>query len=336
VARLDRLNAAVGARRSRLLGPAGLRALALHPGAESRLGALRAGPWGDGLPASDRPSLEALEAGLRESQRREAARLLRWAEGRSARAALQAFFRLAESDATTSLLRGLSAGASPGQIVAAAPPASPAFEAWLREAATLGSIEALLERLRSDGHPLAGPLGEAAALRPRLGLWPLEAAVTRVAVSAARQAAGRRGEDARVLAEHLSDRADLGNAALLLTLAGSGPQPELGLLAIPGGRRLPSEAVAALAGAPLDAVARGLSAAFGIAPGLASPWELELALEGALARQARREARARPFSIAVPIAYLLDRRSEARRIAVLLRGSAVELPPDELLGLLEA
>jgi V/A-type H+-transporting ATPase subunit C len=236
----------------------------------------------------------------------------------------------------TALLRGLAAGAAPARIIAAAPPGSPALEGWLRAAAGDGSVEALLERLRTERHPLAEPLAEALPLRPRLGLWPLEAAVTRFSLAAARATVRRCREDGRVLAGHLADRTDLANAALLLTLAGAGPQADVTRLVLPDGRRLPADAVVALAGAPPEEVARGLATAFGIELTAPSPWGVELALDGVLARLARREARARPFSVAVPIAFLLDRRDEARRIALLLRGAAIELPPAELLELLEA
>jgi vacuolar-type H+-ATPase subunit C/Vma6 len=69
---------------------------------------------------------------------------------------------------------------------------------------------------------------------------------------------------------------------------------------------------------------------------LARPWQADRALERAMVAILHQEARRRPLSIAVPLAYLAARREEVRRVALLLRGAALELPGDEILDLAEA
>jgi V/A-type H+/Na+-transporting ATPase subunit C len=337
VARLDLVNARVAARRTRLLGPAGLRDLAARSTLEARLALLRTGGWAAAVPAEGEASgLEAVEAGLRRAQQGEAGWLLGQVEGTVARGVLAAFLGLAEADALNAVLRGVAAGTALEQILAAAPATPGLDEGPLRAAAAAPSVEAVVEVLAGAGHRFAAALAAALPQRDQLGLAPLELAVERAAVAEARAATRWAGEDGRVLRAHLSDRVDVRNAALLLGLAGSGTPPGAEGLFLDGGRRLAVARLVSLAGAPVAEVLAALGPAFTGAMALATPWGAELALERAALERVRREARARPLSVAVPVAYLLERRSEARRIAVLLRGSAFELPTGQVLDLLEA
>jgi V/A-type H+/Na+-transporting ATPase subunit C len=337
VARLDLVNARVGARRTRLLGPGGLRDLAARPTLEARLALLRTSGWAAAVPAKgEATGLETLEAGLRQAQRREAGWLLGQVEGAAARHVLAAFLALAEADAVNAVLRGVAGGGALEQTLAAAPPTPGLDEALLRAAAATPSVEAAVEVLAGAGHRFAPALAEALPQRAQLGLAPLELAVERAAAASARAATRWAGEDGRVLRAYLSDRVDVRNAALLLALAGSGRPPAPDGLFLEGGRRLDLPRLVALAGSPLADVLSALAASFAGASALATPWGAELALERTVLEVVRREARARPLSVAVPVAYLLERRSEARRIAVLLRGAAFELPAAQVLDLLEA
>jgi V/A-type H+-transporting ATPase subunit C len=337
VARLDLVNARVSARRTRLLGPGGLRELASRPTLEARLALLRSGGWAAAVPAeAEAVGIEALEAGLRRTQRLESAWLLGQVEGAAARRVLAAFLGLAEADAVNAVLRGVEGRAALEQALAAAPGTPGLDEAPLRAAAAAPSVEAAVEALAGAGHRFAPALAAALPERARLGLAPLELAVERAAVAAAAASTRCAGEDGRVLREHLADRIDVRNAALLLALAGGGLPPDAGSLFLEGGRRLAVPRLVSLAGAPLGEVLAALSAATSGAPAMATPWGAELSLERVVLESARRAARARPLSVAVPLAYLLERRDEARRIAVLLRGSAFELPAEQVLDLLEA
>lgn len=338
MARLDLLNARVAARRSRLLGARGLRELALRAGLAARLEALRAGPWGAGLPDGAAPPLGEVEAALRESQRREAAWLAGLAEGAAAGRALRALLALDDADAVKALLRGVAAAAPPERILAAAP-ASPGLPAaLLARAAAAGGVAGAVAALRASGHPLAPALAAALEAPGGWGLARLEAAADQAAAAAAWRVARGAGADGAALAHHLAERADAWNARLLLAVAGAGPRAqEARDLVHPGGTRLPPAVAAPLLGAPHEAVHAAVAAAWpGLAAALGDPAAAELALERRLLVAARRAARAAPLSLAVPIAYLLERRAEGRRIALLLRADAFALPADEVLGLLEA
>jgi V/A-type H+-transporting ATPase subunit C len=337
VARLDGLNARIGARRSRLLGPAGLRDLLARPTLEGRLELLARTSWGGALPAGvargDDP-LGAVEAALRGAVHAEALRMVERAEGARPRALLTAFLELDAPQALKVVLRGVVAGAPPDRIAAMAPPAPSLPPVRVRELAAAPRVEAVAEALSAQGHPLAPALAAALAARAEHGLLPLEVALDRAAGVAARAACALGGEDGRILAGHLADLADARNAATLLALAGAPPSADL---FVEGGTRLPAAAFGRLAGAEAPALRAALAAVFpGGAAALARPWSAERALERALAARLHRAARARPLSIAVPLAYLAARRAEARRIAVVLRGAALGLPGDEILDLAEA
>jgi len=340
VARLDRLVGRLGARRARLLGAAGLRDLGARGATEARVAALRRGPWAGAVPADGPvPPQAAVEAGLRALLADEAEALLAEVEGSAARRVLAAFLSLDEAAAVKALLRGVAAGAPPERILAAAPPGPGLPTPLLRRAAAAADVEGAVAALEAAGHPLAAALRGALPRRDHDGLLPLEAAVDRAAFERALAAAGARGagEDGRVLRDHLAGAADAANAALLLSLAGAGPRraDEVAPLVRPGGRRLAEAEVLRLAGAPAEAVRGALARVFPALAGAAAPWADDLALERSLLVAARRAARARPLSAALAIAYLLDRRAEARRLALLLRGTALELPAEALLPLLE-
>jgi len=340
VARLDRLVGRLGARRARLLGAEGLRALGARGATEARLSALRQGPWAGAIPADGPlPPPDALEARLRALLREEAELLLGEVEGAAARRVLAAFLALDEAATVKALLRGVVAGAPPGRILAAAPPGPGLSTGLLQRAAGAADVEGVVAALEAGGHPLAATLREALPRRDHDGLLPLEAAIDRAAFLRAAAAAGARGagEDGRVLREHLEHLADAANAALLLALAGAGPRraEEVAPLVRPGGRRLAEAEVLRLAGGPAGEARAAVARAFPAVAAGGAPWADDLALERSVLAGARRAARARPLSAAVVIAYLLDRRAEARRLALLLRGTALELPADELLPLLE-
>ncbi|MFO0584394.1 MAG: V-type ATPase subunit [Anaeromyxobacter sp.] len=314
--RLDLANARLGARRARLLGREGLLAL-LARGA------------GERAPA-------AFEAGLRSALRAEAAEVLRWVEGPRARRLLSAWLALDEAEAVKAVVRGLVHGERADAILAAAPATPSLGAAALRAAAAAPSAEQGLALLAAGGGEVAA--AALAALREEPASHPslvaVELAADRAALARARAAARGRGEDARVLATHLADRVDARNGATLLLL-GDNPGPAGALL--DGGRRLGGELLVLLAHAPLAERRAALAARLGVpAASLSSPALADLALERAALAPLLREARARPLSLAVPLAYLALRRAEVRRQALALRARALGLPGDEVLPLLEA
>jgi V/A-type H+-transporting ATPase subunit C len=339
VARLDEVNARVAARRGRLLGAETLRELAALPDLAARAARLRAAAAGARVPPPSpaAPDLAAVEAALREGVRRESAFLLARAEGRAARAALAAVVELDAAEAVKVCLRGVAAGAAPADVLAAAPPTPALPEPALATLAAAPSLAALAARLvawvEGPGRPsvLAGALAGALARHPGGGLLPLEAAVDAAAFTEARAAARGPGEDRRALAAHLADRADARNAAVLLLAGDTLPAEEV---FADGGGRLARVRLAGLAGAGPAARRAAAAAAFPeAADALADPFRADRAREEAVLARARRRARAAPHSVAVPIAHLLARRAEVRRVALVLRGAGAGLDPASVLAL---
>ncbi|ABS26767.1 V-type ATPase subunit [Anaeromyxobacter sp. Fw109-5] len=338
MARLDFANARLGARRARLLDDAALRALLARGGEAERLEALRASALGAAVPAGRTGGPDALlrvEAALREALRQEGMRLLEETEGGRARALLEAFLALDEAAAVAAIARGVAAGAPVDRTLAAAPPVPGLPADALRAAASARDVPAALAALAAAGSAVGAAAGAfAGGFRAERGLLPLEIAAERAALARARRACRRGGEDAAILARHLADRVDSRNAATLLALAGAVPAADA---LLEGGRSLAGETlrrVAALRHG--DAVRDAVSAALGMsAAELATPWGAERALERRLVLALRREARARPLSLAVPLAHLAARRAEVRRVALVLRGAALGLPAEEILSLAE-
>ncbi len=338
MARLDYANARIAARRERLVGPGWVRDLLARPTQEARIEALRAASaFAERLPvdvgAGD-AALAAIEAALRADVRREALAILDGAEGTRVRARLEAFLALEEADLVKAVLRGVARGAALNATLAAAPGVPGVSEEGVRAAASASTVEEALAALEAAGSAIATAVRPALPSLAQRGLFQLELAADRAAFERARLAARGRGEDALILAAYVADRVDARNAATLLARAGAPPVEDAFL---DGGRRFGRGKLRQLAGTAPEAVRAALAAAFGIdAAALATPWSADRAIERALVAPLRRDMRLRPLSIAVPLAYLLERRAETRRVALVLRGTAIGLSGDELLDLVEA
>ena len=338
MARLDFANARIGARRARLVGAGGLRELLARGGLEGRLELLRGTAAGARVPAALPAGADpeaAVEAALRAALRRDQARLVAEAEGAGPRALLVAYLGLESADAVKAVARGVAAGAPLDRILAAAPETPELPARALREAAATAEVGAALEALAATGSAVAGAARGALAEGSERSLLEVEIAADRAALARARAACRGRGEDGAVLLRHLSDLADVQNAETLLALAGAPPARDP---FVEGGRRLSPEALRSLAAAgDAAAVRAGIASALRVPePALAHGGHAEGALERAALAPLLREARLRPLSIAVPLAWLFARRAEVRRISLLLRGAALGLAPDEVLDLAEA
>lgn len=335
MSRLDRLNARLGARRPGLLDGPALRAVLAGASTEARLERLRATAAGAALPAelgAGEVALARAEAALLAARQAEAAWLLGEVEGRRARGLLRAFLGLDEAEAVKAVLRGVTRGAPIDAILAAAPPSPALSSDALRAAAAAPGAEAALDLLVAAGSEIAA--AARAALAEGAAGPAIELAADRAAQARAVAACRGAGEDGRILARHLADRADARNAATLLALSGAAPAEACWL---PGGARLDEAALTRLAAGEPEQARRAVAAAFGLAPeALATPWGAEVALERALLAPLRRASRLLPLSLAVPLRHLLERRAEARRAAVVLRAAAVGVSGEELLELVEA
>lgn len=336
MARCDFAVGRIGAMRARLLGPPGLRQLLAGADLTARLEMLRRSPYAEAVPGragDDQAALVQVERGLLDLERRQSLRLLRFIEGSRPRRLFAAFLRLVDAENVKTVLRGL-ARAAPAEVI--------------RDltAPSLGLDEAALSRLAAQHEPagaarvlaeLESPLaGAVAAALPGLdrpgGLLRLDVAIDRAALSHALAATRRGGEDGRLLAGVLGDLADARNAVTLLALSGEGDPGELFLR---GGAAL-GEArflkLARLGAAPLRQALGDL-----VPPAVpGDAFRAEHALGNALRRAVRRAARERPLSLAVPLAFALDRRAEVRRVRLVLRGALFGLPADDLLDLVEA
>lgn len=341
----DYANARVRAMRGRLLGRAGITDLLAQPGLPARLEFLKRTDYGEVLAAhlSRGPDpLAAAERALRARLVDDLARIDRFFRGER----LQGLFRavLAFEDGWTlkTVLRGVTAGEAPERIFLLLSPTPELDHAALEELVRQREVKAVVDLLSTWRSPYARPLGEAlAAYVPRRELLYLEVALDRFLFGQALEVARRDGEDGRVLLGFFETQIDLVNAATLLKLAGQGGAEEF---FIPGGRLLGqrrfrrySEFDGPALRTALAREGRLLSAA-GLA-GLAAledPFAADQLLHRALGETVRREARRSPLSLAVPVAFVLDRQAEVRRIRLVLRGAEFGLPADELLALVEA
>jgi V/A-type H+-transporting ATPase subunit C len=332
MARLDRVNARVGARRSALIGPEGLRDLLLGPTLAARISLL----VGSGrLPEPPSPAtLGAVEGALRTRLREDEALLLREVEGARPRRLLASAFGLEEARAIKVLLRGVATGAPPERTCALAPVSAALPAAVIATLARAASPEALAERLAAIGSPYAAAVRGALGARDRHGLLPAELAIDRAAHGRVEEAAAGLGEDARLLRDWLAERTDLRNATTLLSLGAALPERDLFL---PGGARLGRATFEALAREEPPGRRVALAARVPCeAARLADPATAERLLEQVTVRRLTQRARRAPLSLAVPLAWMEARREEVRRIALLLRGAELGMGGDAILELVGA
>ncbi len=352
MARLDNVNARVGARRSRLIGAAGLRELLVRPTLAARIellvsrGRLPAVPGleppkgaegaarAEGVRPDDAPLLAAVEASLRAGVRADEARLLAEVEGHRQRRLLSAALGLQEGRALKILLRGTTHGVAPDRLVALVPPTERLPEARVRRLAEAASPGALAARLAEEGSPFAEPIRAGLRERDRVGLLAAEVGVDRVAFSRVGEAARGGGEDAAALLDWLAGQADARNATTLLALGTAIPSHHLFL---PWGRRIGAAAFARLARGGAEARRAAVAALVPCSPErVMDPSVAELLLDRAEVRRLALAARRLPLSLAVPLAWIEARRDEVRRMAVMLRGASLELPGEAILGMVEA
>jgi vacuolar-type H+-ATPase subunit C/Vma6 len=342
--RCDYAAARAAARRARLLGERGLHELAARATTEERLAALAGGPWGaavaaaDGLARPGAPHAALGHAGraLLADPAREAREILSFLDGEP-RALVAALLLLDDLPALEALLRGLVLREPADRIAESVPPAPGLDEGLVRELSALAGPEAAPAALRRRGHALAHAADEAVrAAREAPRAARLAAALRAGAVRQVARAVRGRGEDAALARRLLAAHLDHLNAVVALA-ADDAPEPflaggALDLAALGRIARLP----AAARPAALAAAARAAGGPALDARALSSPARATLHLAAARARWLAREARARPLSIAVPLAYLAARAAEARRLRLALAGAERGLPADDLLDLWEA
>lgn len=341
----DYANARVRAIRSRLLGRAGITALLAEPGLAGRLEFLKKTDYGEAVTAhlgGESDQLAAAERALRARLMDDLRQIDKFLGGEGAQTLFRSILAFEDGWAIKTVLRGVSVGEAPERMFLLLTPTPELDHAALEELVRHREVKAVIDLLTTWRSPYAHPLVEGlAAYALRRELLYLEVALDRFLFSRALTAAGRDGEDGRMLLTFVETQIDLVNAATLLKLAGHGDAEEF---FIAGGRSIGPHRYrqyARLAPAALRAaLAREgrLLAVAGLVrlAALDDPFAADQLLHRALREAMRREALRNPLSLAVPLSFLLDRRAEIQRIRLVLRGAEFGLPATELLELVEA
>lgn len=334
---LDFVLGRLGGARSGLLAAAGLQDVLSRPDAAARQEALRGSAWSPAAGAGPGAVEEALAAVVLQ----EAARLLEELGG--GRRRLVATFLLSEdARALKGPVRAVARSLPVDRAAELLEPSPGLDRAALRELAACGDGPALAARLAAAGSRFAGAFApHAAGLAKPGALLRAEIALDGVAGEALARESRGPGEDRRVLRRLGALRTDACNACTLLSGIGEADADGLWLR---GGALLGADLFHRLAGLPAreraEALAEALEPLVGppgpAAGSLRSPLAADHLLGRALAREARREARWAPLSLAVPCAWLLELGEELRRVRLVLRAAAEGYPAAALLDLLEA
>lgn len=342
----DYANARVRAMRGRLLGRDGIAELLAQPGLAARLEFLKRTDYGEALAehlGQGSDLLAAAERGLRARLMDDLAQINRFLQGERPQTLFRAIVAIEDGWILKTILRGVAAGEKSKRIFPLLAPTPELDHTALGELVRQRDVKAVIDLLATWHSRYAQPLEEALpSYVSRRELLYLEAALDRFVFGWALEAARRHGgEDGRVIRRFLEVQIDLVNAATLLKYAGHAGAEEF---FIPGGRILGlrrfRQYAAAEAQALRDALAR--DGRLFMAPGLIGlatlehPFAADQLLHRALTEAIRREARQNPLSLAVSLAFVLDRQAEIRRIRLVLRGAEFGLPAAELLELIEA
>ncbi len=346
MARCDNVNARIGAKRSRLLGAGGLREVLSRPHLAARVELLYQSDYGRAMHAAWAPGRDPLgvaDAGMRARLVQETRTIEAVIEGRRQRSLFRAFLLFEDAANLKTVFRGLALSTPLDRVLALTLPTPSLDENGLRALASRPDVPAAVAASRSLAPDFYDALEAALPTRGREG-GPLhfDVAIDRAAVAAASRAAKAHAEDAALLAEYLHLRTDLCNAATLIKMDASHAAGEFFL---EGGAALPeSEYLRIAAIRPASALRQAvvLWARRHVGKGLSGlveqggPLSVDTWVLRAAEDRMRREARARPLSLAVPLSFVLDLRAEVRRIRLALLGSGFGLPAAEMVEMLEA
>jgi V/A-type H+-transporting ATPase subunit C len=358
----DYANARVGGMRARLIGKAGILALVSQPSLAARVDVLKTSDYGPTIVTElgrGPLSLAGIERGLRARLTGDCNRIRRYLQGARAGDLLDAFLSFEDGWSIKTILRGITHGEPGGQILSLLAPGPRLDEVALAELANQRGVKGVVDLLASWRSPYAVPLQKAMPdFARQRDLQALERNLDRHLFSEALAIAQKDGENGRILHTIVTTQIDLINAATLLK-AGGGPVPDT--LLLPGGSltwtsRSPSAADLAIT-QTVEVVAVGhdhpehrallrrleqflapdhQKAAGTEPPASRDPFAIDLAIRAALREVVRQLARTAPLSLAVPIAFILDRQEEVRRIRLALRAAEFGLEPEAFIALLEA
>ncbi len=348
------LNARVRALWGRLLtGDDYARLLAL-PDLKAVAAELREGPYGPafGSAAGPSPAADAIDEGLRRSVSEAFAGLHAISAG-ECRRAVEVLLGFGDVQAVKTVLRGKNSRLSAAEIMPALVPAGRHDEASLEEMCRQPDLRAVVDLLTAWRDPFARPLRRALAeYHEPKDLYLLEAALDGSWLAEARRLAGigrgsPGGTGAEALALFLAFAADRTNLMTALTAVEEGiVLPDRSRYFLPGGRvfgpadfdallscRAVPEVLSMADRSAFAGAFRNLPSPSGGVPLLAV---VERRLERVLLRAVRALMRADPLSLAVPLAYLVNKGREVANIRMIVRGRASGLADSDLRDLVIA
>lgn len=349
------LNARVRAMWGGLLSGKDYARLLALPDLKAVAADLREGPYGRAVESAGgaAPAPASIDEGLRRNVSETFARLYAISAG-ECRAAVGILLGFWDARAVKTVLRGKNAGLFAAEILPALVPAGAHDEASLEEMCRQPDLRSVVDLLDTWRDPFAPPLRRAlAGYREPKDLFLLEAALDGSWLAEARRrAAGIRGRGPggagpAPLALFLEFAADRTNLMTALTAVEEGiVLADRTRYFLPGGRVFGADGFDALLScrsvaevlemADRSAFAgafRGLPVPSGGIPLLSF---VERRLDRVLLRAVRALMRADPLSLAVPLAYLVNKEREVANIRLIVRGRASDLPEPDLRELLIA
>jgi V/A-type H+/Na+-transporting ATPase subunit C len=345
MASCDYANARIRGMKSRLLGPKGINELLAQPSLQARLEYLKKTDYGEGLASHllrEPDPLRGAERGLRVRLADDLRQIDSFFRGEPVRPLFRAVLAFEDGWNIKTVLRGITRGEPPDRTFLLLAPTPELGDPELEEMVRQKDVRGVVDLLATWGSRYAGPLADAfARYRTHRDLFVLEVALDQFLFAQALEAARVGGEDGRILSGFLRSQIDLTNAGTLLKRADGGPCDDL---FVPGGRAISFKIFHRLAGLKardlLEALAQTRHLA--IDPRLATmgerpdPFAIDRMLQQALREAMHREARIHPLSLAVALSFVLERRAEAQRIRLVLRGAEFGVPGEDLLALVEA
>ncbi len=331
---------------ARLLALPDLKALVAH---------LREGPYGRAVESAAGASPEAawIDEGLRRNASEAFARLHAVSAG-DCRSAVEILLGFVDVQAVKTVLRGKNARLSAAEIMPALVPAGAHDEASLEEMCRQPDLRAVVDLLATWRDPFARPLRRALAeYREPKDLFLLEAALDGYWLGEARRrlagiASGEPdGAGPAPLVLFLAFAADRTNLVTALTAVEEGiVLADRKRYFLPGGRVFGADQFDALLSCRtvaevLEMADRSYFAgAFRDLPtpsgGIPLLTIVERRLERVLLRSVRALMRADPLSLAVPLAYLLNKGREIANIRMIVRARASGIPESDLKDLVIA
>ncbi|MEW5850096.1 MAG: V-type ATPase subunit [Myxococcota bacterium] len=317
--------------RGHLLGPRGVMDLVAQPDLAARLELLRASGYGDALVGA--ATVREVGRALFRVHAHDVLRTHRLLEGRRQRVfgALMAFRDVWN---LKTILRAVGRGQPAAGFHLLLVPTPELDVAALHELARQGEVKAVLDLLTTWHSPYAAPLRDAfPAYRHSGATLPLELALDRFCFARAVAETLRAGEDGAILLSFVRLQVDLVNAVTLLQLDEEAAAREAFL---PDGLTLDARRFQRLAAMPAQerghALARDPNLRLGpaLVDGRVDPVRLGRYVQARLRAFLRRAARLHPLSLAVPLHFLLEREEEVRRIRLVLEGTELGLPAEEL------